>query len=141
MWSIRFRQKSSLVYPRYSSTKQYNSSTLEPLSVLSKRYDYHRDYLSQLIRKGEIEGEKIGRSWCTTPAEIERYKMRKQYVTLWYLVKPYFFEIVLLILGMLIVALSIWYWYDTSSPYTEVQTQNQLDSDLDIPISYHTEAQ
>lgn len=39
---------------------------------------YHQDYLSSLIRKQEIKGEKIGRSWLTTEDEIENYVFKQK---------------------------------------------------------------
>lgn len=39
---------------------------------------YHQDYLSALIRKGEMKGEKIGGSWFTTLDEIENYIFKQK---------------------------------------------------------------
>jgi len=39
----------------------------------SKISGYHQDYISSLIRKGQIRGEKIGRNWVTTTEEIDLY--------------------------------------------------------------------
>lgn len=140
MWSIRYRTKSNLAYPRYRSTKGNNKKTLIPLSVLAKEYKYHSDYLSQLIRKGEIEGEKIGRSWCTTRSQIERYKLRKQYVTLGHLLKPYAFEIIVLLLGVGIFSFGLVYWRGVTVEPISQETQTELGSDLDVSISYSLES-
>jgi len=128
------------VYPRYGSTRAHNKKSLTTLSELAKQYNYHQDYLSQLIRKGEIKGEKVGRSWCTTPAEIERYKIRKQYVTLGYLLKPYLFEIALLCLGCFVVATSLWYWHDSTQVPAVLEAETELSSDLDVSVSHKSDA-
>jgi hypothetical protein len=39
---------------------------------------YHQDYLSSLIRKKEIKGEKVGRNWFTTEEEVRRYILKKE---------------------------------------------------------------
>jgi len=39
---------------------------------------YHQDYLSSLIRKNEIKGEKVGRNWCTTEEEIKGYMLKQE---------------------------------------------------------------
>lgn len=48
------------------------------LSQASKISGYHSDYLSALIRKGEMRGEKIGGSWFTTEEEIKNYIFKKK---------------------------------------------------------------
>lgn len=39
---------------------------------------YNQDYLGSLIRKGEIQGKKIGRSWLTTEEEIQGYLFKQK---------------------------------------------------------------
>ncbi len=39
---------------------------------------YHQDYLSSLIRKREIKGEKMGRNWFTTEEEIKNYLLKQE---------------------------------------------------------------
>ncbi len=48
------------------------------LSQASKFSGYHSDYLSALIRKGELRGEKIGGSWFTTEAEVNDYIFKQK---------------------------------------------------------------
>lgn len=48
------------------------------LSQASKVSGYHSDYLSALIRKGELKGEKIGGSWFTTEEEIKGYIFKQK---------------------------------------------------------------
>lgn len=49
--------------------------SLHQASVIS---GYNQDYLSSLIRKREIKGEKIGGNWVTTYEEIENYIYRQK---------------------------------------------------------------
>ncbi|MDE2399711.1 MAG: hypothetical protein KGL67_01730 [Patescibacteria group bacterium] len=39
---------------------------------------YHQDYLSSLLRKNEIRGEKLGGNWFTTEEEIKDYIFKKK---------------------------------------------------------------
>lgn len=39
---------------------------------------YHQDYLSALIRKNEIRGEKKGGNWFTTEEEIKTYILKQK---------------------------------------------------------------
>lgn len=48
------------------------------LSQASKISGYHSDYLSALIRKGEIKGEKIGGNWFTTEEELKNYTFKQK---------------------------------------------------------------
>lgn len=49
------------------------------LAEASRISGYHPDYLSALIRKGELPGQKVGRTWCTTEAAIRRYLYRQKF--------------------------------------------------------------
>ncbi len=48
------------------------------LSQASKFSGYHSDYLSALIRKGELRGEKRGGNWFTTEDEINNYIFKQK---------------------------------------------------------------
>lgn len=48
------------------------------LSQASKVSGYHPDYLSALIRKGEMKGEKIGGNWFTTEEELKNYAFKQK---------------------------------------------------------------
>lgn len=48
------------------------------LSEASKIYGYHSDYLSSLIRKGEIKGKKIGGNWFTTEEAVKEYLFKQK---------------------------------------------------------------
>lgn len=48
------------------------------LNQASKISGYHSDYLSALIRKKELKGEKIGGSWFTTKEELDNYILKQK---------------------------------------------------------------
>ena len=92
---------------------------------------YHPDYLSALIRKGEIEGEKVGRNWVTTEEEIRNYifkqKIRhKNWITKNFL---FFFKKMnksFLFAGVCLVIFSAGiYFYNQKSFNNKIQIQNQ----------------
>jgi hypothetical protein len=41
---------------------------------------YHQDYLSFLIRKNKLNGEKIGRAWCLREEEFRIFLLKKNTV-------------------------------------------------------------
>ena len=55
-----------------------NLKKIISLNQASKISGYHQDYLSSLIRKNELKGEKIGNSWFTTEEEIRKYLAEKE---------------------------------------------------------------
>ena len=48
------------------------------LHQASRISGYHQDYLSSLIRKKEIKGEKMGGNWFTTEEEIKNYIFKQK---------------------------------------------------------------
>lgn len=48
------------------------------LNEAAKISGYHPDYLSALIRKGEIKGEKTGGTWFTSEDEIKNYIFKQK---------------------------------------------------------------
>ncbi len=38
---------------------------------------YHQDYLSFLIRKNKLHGEKIGRVWCVKEGDLQKFLLEK----------------------------------------------------------------
>lgn len=48
------------------------------LNQAAKISGYHQDYLGFLVRKGELRGKKIGRTWFTTEAEIRSYILKQK---------------------------------------------------------------
>lgn len=55
-----------------------NLKKIISLGQASKITGYHSDYLSALIRKGELKGEKIGTNWFTTEEEIKNYIFKQK---------------------------------------------------------------
>jgi len=49
--------------------------SLHQASIIS---GYHQDYLSSLMRKREIKGQKMGRNWFTTEEEIRKYILNQE---------------------------------------------------------------
>jgi hypothetical protein len=50
-----------------------NNSELISLKAASKLTPYSSEYLGLLIRKGKLEGEKVGGKWMTTPQAVDFY--------------------------------------------------------------------
>ncbi len=48
------------------------------LHEASRISGYNQDYLSSLIRKNEIKGEKLGGNWFTTREEIKNYVFKQK---------------------------------------------------------------
>lgn len=48
------------------------------LHQASKISGYHQDYLSSLIRKNEIQGQKMGGNWFTTEEEVRSYIFKQE---------------------------------------------------------------
>lgn len=48
------------------------------LNQASSISGYHQDYLSALMRKNEIKGEKVGHNWFTTEKEIKSYIFKQK---------------------------------------------------------------
>jgi len=98
------------------------------LHQASKISGYHQDYLSSLIRKNEIKGEKMGGSWFTAEEEIRNYifkqKIRHKNVVVKYLLSfvraksSFIYAFIFLI----ILAVGI---YFHNKKYTEILIQNQ----------------
>ena len=55
-----------------------NLKKVVSLGQASKITGYHSDYLSALIRKGEVKGEKVGGNWFTTEEEIKNYIFKQK---------------------------------------------------------------
>lgn len=55
-----------------------NLKKIISLHQASQLSGYHPDYLSSLLRKNEIKGEKLGGSWFTTEEEIKSYIFRQK---------------------------------------------------------------
>ena len=54
------------------------NGNLLPVSELARRFKYNSDYLTQLIRRGEVRGEKVGKFWHATYEEVAAFHERKE---------------------------------------------------------------
>jgi excisionase family DNA binding protein len=52
------------------------------LKEAAKLSGYHPDYLSYLLRKKKIKGEKIGRDWVVTESALKEYLLGKKFLPL-----------------------------------------------------------
>jgi excisionase family DNA binding protein len=48
------------------------------LNQAAKLSGYSQDYLGYLLRKGELKGKKVGRSWLTTEDEVRNYIFKQK---------------------------------------------------------------
>ena len=53
-------------------TRQISTTEAAELYGLSRRY------LTELARKGRLKAKRIGKSWVTTPADVEEYIRSRQ---------------------------------------------------------------
>ncbi|MFA5791897.1 MAG: hypothetical protein WC884_02575 [Candidatus Paceibacterota bacterium] len=96
------------------------------LHQASKISGYHQDYLSLLIRKKEIKGEKMGGNWFTTEEEVKNYIFKqeirhKKWIIKYFLSfkranKSFIYAFIILVLFGIVI-----YFYNKR--YTEIQTQ------------------
>ncbi|MCB0020367.1 MAG: helix-turn-helix domain-containing protein [Anaerolineales bacterium] len=50
-----------------------DKNRLISLPEAAKLYGFHPEYLNQLARRGRLRAQKVGRTWVTTPANVEEY--------------------------------------------------------------------
>jgi hypothetical protein len=106
--------------------------SLHQASIIS---GYHQDYLSSLIRKNEIRGQKMGGNWFTTEEEVKNYifkqKIRhKKWITKYFLYlkkinKSFLYAFICLAI------FSVGLYFLNEKSYSEVQTlvvSNKLSS-------------
>lgn len=62
--------------------------TLHQASQIS---GYHQDYLSSLIRKNEMKGQKMGGNWFTTEEEVRNYIFKQKIRHKNWIVKSFFY--------------------------------------------------
>lgn len=53
--------------------EQKNKDRLISLPEAAEIYDFHPEYLGNLVRKGRLEAQKIGGRWVTTPQDVENF--------------------------------------------------------------------
>jgi hypothetical protein len=95
--------------------------TLKEAAAIS---GYHQDYISYLIRTNKVQGEKVGRNWFTTKAEIERYLSTKQFFSVQRLLKD---RRVIASFAVVVIAgiVGLMYFLTTSETSPSVTKANQ----------------
>lgn len=96
-----------------------------PLKVAAQMTGYHPDYISSLIRRGQIKGEKIGRNWFTTKREVEMYLSTKQYVPASFLFQKK--KLVALLVVAVLICFGIYEWQVIGHENPAAIVQNQSD--------------
>ncbi len=105
------------------------------LHQASKISGYHQDYLSALIRKGDMKGEKIGGNWFTTEEEINNY-IFKQKIRNKNIISKYFLLFaranrisIYVFVFILIISIGI-YFYNKKYTESKLQAINTEFSDI-----------
>ncbi len=55
-----------------------DKNRLISLSEAAELYGFHPNYLNQLVRRGRLKAQKVGKFWLTTPADVETYLESRQ---------------------------------------------------------------
>jgi len=91
---------------------------------------YHQDYLSSLIRKNEIKGEKMGGNWFTTEEEIKNYIFKQEIRHKKWIIKYFLYfkkankSFLYAFICLALLAVGI-YFYNEKYSATQTQTQSQ----------------
>ena len=98
---------------------------------------YHSDYLSALIRKGELKGEKIGGNWFTTEEEIKNYifkqKVRHRKFAILDFLSPRRTQRILVLTGIVFLAVLLFgiYLYDKNTKVILEEGKKTLSSEVE----------
>ena len=115
-----------------------NLKKVVSLSQASKITGYHSDYLSALIRKGEIKGEKVGGSWFTTEEEINNYifkqKIRHKKFAIGEFLSQKRTQKILVLTGIVFLAVVLLgvYFHDKNSKVILEEGKKTLSSDVEV---------
>ena len=91
---------------------------------------YHQDYLSSLIRKNEIKGEKMGGNWFTTEEEIKNYIFKQEIRHKKWIIKYFLYfkkankSFLYAFICLALLSAGI-YFYNENYSATQTQTQTQ----------------
>src|SRR3990167_6357320 len=102
------------------------------LHQASKISGYHQDYLSSLIRKNEIKGEKMGGNWFTTEEEIKNYIFKQKIRHKHWIIKSFLFfknvtkGFVYAFICLALLAVGIYFYHQKYSAI-QIQTQTQAE--------------
>ncbi|MEI6281049.1 MAG: helix-turn-helix domain-containing protein [bacterium] len=115
-----------------------NPNKVISLGEASKITGYHSDYLSSLIRKGEINGEKFGGSWYITEDEIKNYifkqKVRHKKFAIGDFFSPKRTKRILVLAGVFFVFFVLFgiYLVGKNNKTTEGEVKKTLSSDTEV---------
>jgi len=118
--------------------KMENLNKVISLNQASKISGYHSDYLSALIRKGEIKGRKVGGSWFTTIEDINDYvfkqKIRHKKIALGGFLSPKRTKKILVLTGVVFLAVIFCgiYFYGKSVQVNLEEGRKTLSSEPEI---------
>ncbi|MGB1249001.1 MAG: helix-turn-helix domain-containing protein [Candidatus Promineifilaceae bacterium] len=62
----------------HNQTASDNKRRLISLPEAAELYGFHSEYLSTLVRKGRLDGLKVGGRWITTPQDVENFIRSRQ---------------------------------------------------------------
>jgi len=108
------------------------------LTQASKITGYHSDYLSALIRKKEIKGEKIGGSWFTTEEEIKEYIFKQKIRHKKFAIGEFFSkkrtQKILILAGIVFLLAVLFgiYLHDKNTKVIEKEVQKTLSSETEV---------
>lgn len=115
-----------------------NLKKILSLSQASKITGYHADYLSALIRKGDLKGEKIGGSWFTTEEEVKNYifkqKIRHKELAVGSFLSQKRTKNIIIFAGILFLSIlfSSIYIYDKNTKMISEESKKTLSSEAEI---------
>ncbi|KKQ86133.1 MAG: hypothetical protein UT09_C0039G0007 [Parcubacteria group bacterium GW2011_GWF2_38_8] len=109
------------------------------LHQASKISGYHQDYLSALIRKKDIKGEKLGGNWFTTEEEIKKYIFKQKTRNKKWIIKYFLYfkkfnkSLIYTFICLALLSASL-YFYNKKN-YSEIKAEaiNTKFSDIDKP--------
>lgn len=55
-----------------------DKTRLISLPEAAELYGFHSEYLSNLVRKGRLKAQKVGKMWVTTPQSVEEFIRSRQ---------------------------------------------------------------
>lgn len=61
-----------------STDGSQDKTRLISLQEAAELYGFTPEYLNQLVRRGRMDAQKVGRYWITTPQDVENYIASRQ---------------------------------------------------------------
>lgn len=115
-----------------------NLKKVVSLNQASKITGYHSDYLSALIRKGEIKGQKIGGSWFTTIEDINDYvfkqKIRHKKIAIGGFLSQKRTKNIFITTGILFIVITLFgiYIFGKNNKLSSEEVKKTLSSDVEV---------